>query len=70
MDNPYLNRKVWFFTGSQDLYGPEVLLQVEEQSRQVVAALNESAEMPFDWRRARKLWPFSFPNLNQLGCLL
>ena len=52
MDNPYLNRKVWFFTGSQDLYGPEVLLQVEEQSRQVVAALNESAEMPFEieWR--------------------
>ena len=52
MENPYLGRKVWFFTGSQDLYGPEVLLQVEEQSRQVVADLNASSEIPLEieWR--------------------
>ena len=52
MENPYLGRKVWFFTGSQDLYGPDVLLQVEEQSRQVVADLNASDELPFEieWR--------------------
>ena len=28
--------EVWFLTGSQTLYGPEVLAQVEEQSRRVV----------------------------------
>ncbi len=52
MENPYLGRKVWFFTGSQDLYGPDVLLQVEEQSRQVIADLNASDELPFEieWR--------------------
>ena len=52
MENPYLGRKVWFFTGSQDLYGPDVLLQVEEQSRQVVADLNAFDELPFEieWR--------------------
>ncbi|MFT3889803.1 MAG: L-arabinose isomerase [Arachnia sp.] len=52
MENPYLGRKVWFFTGSQDLYGPDVLLQVEEQSKQVVADLNASDELPFEieWR--------------------
>ncbi|MBK7820565.1 MAG: L-arabinose isomerase [Tessaracoccus sp.] len=52
MENPYLGRKVWFFTGSQDLYGPEVLLQVEEQSKQVVADLNAPSEIPLEieWR--------------------
>ena len=29
----------WFLTGSQELYGHEVLAQVEEQSKQVVAML-------------------------------
>ena len=26
---------VWFLTGSQGLYGPEALAQVEQQSRQI-----------------------------------
>ncbi|HMR13057.1 MAG TPA: L-arabinose isomerase, partial [Arachnia sp.] len=56
MENPYLGRKVWFFTGSQDLYGPEVLLQVEEQSRRVVADLSASSEIPLEieWRPVLK----------------
>ncbi|QXT61835.1 L-arabinose isomerase [Tessaracoccus palaemonis] len=56
MENPYAGRKVWFFTGSQDLYGPEVLQQVEEQARQVVADLNASDEIPFEieWRPTLK----------------
>ena len=30
----------WFLTGSQGLYGPETLQQVERQSRQIVDQLN------------------------------
>ena len=44
MESPFANRKIWFLTGSQDLYGPEVLAQVEEQSKQVVENLNASDE--------------------------
>lgn len=52
MQSPFANRKIWFLTGSQDLYGPEVLAQVEEQSKEVVANLNASTEIPVDieWR--------------------
>ena len=32
----------WFLTGSQGLYGPETLAQVEEQSRRIVEQLNEA----------------------------
>jgi L-arabinose isomerase len=38
--------EVWFATGSQDLYGPETLAQVAEQSKQVVELLNKSSEIP------------------------
>jgi len=38
--------EVRFLTGSQHLYGPEVLAQVAEQSRAVVALLNEGTEIP------------------------
>jgi L-arabinose isomerase len=38
--------EVWFATGSQDLYGPETLAQVAEQSKQVVALLNKSSDIP------------------------
>jgi len=34
--------EIWFLTGSQPLYGEDVLGQVAEQSRQVVGALSES----------------------------
>ena len=38
--------EIWFLTGSQTLYGPEVLDQVAEQSREVVAALEASGALP------------------------
>jgi L-arabinose isomerase len=43
--------EIWFLTGSQTLYGPEVLNQVAEQSREVVAALEASGALP-----ARLVW--------------
>ena len=36
----------WFLTGSQGLYGPETLEQVERQSREIVSQLNESGDLP------------------------
>jgi L-arabinose isomerase len=39
-------RRLWFLAGSQDLYGAEVLARVEEQSREVVAAFDESPAIP------------------------
>jgi L-arabinose isomerase len=38
--------EVWFITGSQHLYGDEVLGQVAEQSRQVAAGLDAAAGIP------------------------
>jgi L-arabinose isomerase len=38
----------WFATGSQHLYGPETLRQVEAHSRQIVQGLNEDASIPFN----------------------
>jgi L-arabinose isomerase len=38
--------EVWFATGSQELYGPETLAQVAEQSQGVVAALNAASDIP------------------------
>ncbi len=38
--------EVWFVTGSQALYGDEVLHQVADQSRQVCATLDEAAAVP------------------------
>ena len=38
--------EVWFVTGSQDLYGEDVLRQVAEQSRQVAAGLDAAAAIP------------------------
>jgi L-arabinose isomerase len=43
---PYADREVWFFTGSQDLYGPETLEQVATQSQEVAAALDAAAAVP------------------------
>ena len=48
MQSPFASRQVWFLTGSQDLYGPEVLEQVEAQSKQVVADLNAADELPLE----------------------
>jgi L-arabinose isomerase len=38
--------EVWFATGSQDLYGPETLAQVAEQSKEVVELLNQASDIP------------------------
>ncbi|MFT4261933.1 MAG: L-arabinose isomerase [Nocardioides sp.] len=51
MSKAYPDREVWFFTGSQDLYGEETLRQVAEQSQAVARALDESADVP-----ARIVW--------------
>ena len=42
----------WFLTGSQGLYGPETLEQVERQSREIVRQLNGSGQLPLpvEWR--------------------
>jgi L-arabinose isomerase len=48
---PSRRPQIWFLTGSQGLYGPETLNQVAAQSQQIVAALNDSAEL-----RAEVLW--------------
>ena len=39
-------KKVLFLTGSQDLYGPETLQQVAEQSQEVAASLGSAAGIP------------------------
>ena len=39
-------KKIWFLTGSQSLYGPETLALVADQSQEVVARLNASADIP------------------------
>lgn len=46
MQNPFEGREIWFLTGSQGLYGEEVLSQVAEQSQGIVAQLNESGKIP------------------------
>jgi L-arabinose isomerase len=44
--------ELWFFTGSQALYGEETLAQVAEQSRAIVAMLDGSPEIriPIVWK--------------------
>jgi L-arabinose isomerase len=37
----------WFVTGSQHLYGPETLLEVEKHSRTIVNGLDQDASLPF-----------------------
>ena len=40
------NLEVWFVTGSQHLYGPETLKQVQENATTIARALAESPQMP------------------------
>ena len=46
MKNPFENKELWFFVGSQDLYGGEVLQKVAEQSKKIYEALDASPEIP------------------------
>jgi L-arabinose isomerase len=38
--------QVWFVTGSQNLYGPTVLKQVDEHSTEIAAAFNQDEQIP------------------------
>ena len=40
------NLEAWFVTGSQDLYGPETLKQVDQHAATITRALGSSPEMP------------------------
>ena len=48
----YEGREIWFVTGSLNLYGPETLHQVEEQSKNVVSALGATltVDSPLVWK--------------------
>lgn len=61
MSKAYADREVWFFTGSQDLYGEETLRQVAAQSQEVARALEESADVP-----VRVVWK---PVLKDAGAI-
>ncbi len=39
MHSPERGLEIWFLTGSQELYGPEVLEQVAQQSKEVCETL-------------------------------
>ena len=43
----YQEYEFWFITGSQFLYGPETLAKVEENSKEIVATLNKSGNLPY-----------------------
>ncbi len=44
---PMKTYEFWFVTGSQHLYGPEILEQVVEDSRNMAATMNEEGNLPF-----------------------
>jgi len=44
--NKFRNLEIWFVTGSQHLYGPAALEQVDKHSKAVVKALNASGNLP------------------------
>lgn len=46
MQNPFDGKEIWFLTGSQDLYGPETLEQVAQQSAEVAALLDGADAIP------------------------
>jgi L-arabinose isomerase len=46
MNDPFDNLELWFFTGSQHLYGPETLKQVASNSEALVKGLNDSKRIP------------------------
>jgi L-arabinose isomerase len=45
---PKSSPTVWFFTGSQSLYGDETLQQVADQSADIVARINAGANLPLE----------------------
>jgi L-arabinose isomerase len=47
-------REFWFVTGSQDLYGPEVLKKVDEHSKAMVQALDPTLPCKLVWKSVVK----------------
>lgn len=43
-----MNKQIWFLTGSQGLYGEDVLGQVRDQSAQISSALDRSSQLPVE----------------------
>ncbi|MEU1099599.1 L-arabinose isomerase [Streptomyces tibetensis] len=43
---PYADQEIWFLTGSQGLYGDDVLRQVAEQSRSIAETLGRPGKVP------------------------
>ena len=43
-----MNKKIWFITGSQHLYGDETLRQVATNSKEIVDGLNASSEISLE----------------------
>ena len=46
MSNLKKNLEVWFITGSQHLYGPKTLQQVDADSSKIVEEFNASGKFP------------------------
>ncbi len=46
MSHPMRELEAWFVTGSQHLYGAEVLERVEENARHIARCLDEAADVP------------------------
>lgn len=46
LNNPFDSREIWFLTGTQSLYGEDVIRQVEQQSQKVSELLDESDAVP------------------------
>ncbi|GGA13362.1 L-arabinose isomerase [Paenibacillus marchantiophytorum] len=44
--NPFKEKVFWFVTGSQHLYGPETLLQVDEHSKQMTEGIDRQESIP------------------------
>ena len=50
IDSRLATSQVWLITGSQSLYGPDILDQVADQSRQIAELLDGSSEVPVEIR--------------------
>lgn len=49
-----MSKQIWFLTGSQGLYGDDVLLQVRDQSAQISNALaGARRSLPRSWPSRR-----------------
>ncbi len=44
--NEAFDKELWFVTGSQFLYGPQVLAEVEDNSKKIAAGLSQSEKIP------------------------